>query len=92
QWRKTNKAVAEGKLLHYAPGYDSECYVYARIAGDSKVIVIVNGSEKEQILHPQQYAEIIGTSSEGKDVVSGKTVSLKKEITVSGKGVYVLEL
>ncbi|MDR2085862.1 MAG: glycoside hydrolase family 13 protein [Dysgonamonadaceae bacterium] len=92
QWRKTNKAVAEGKLLHYAPGYDSECYVYARIAGDSKVVVIVNGSEKEQILHPQQYAEIIGTSSEGKDVVSGKTVSLKKEITVSGKGVYVLEL
>ncbi|MDR3365737.1 MAG: glycoside hydrolase family 13 protein [Prevotellaceae bacterium] len=92
QWRKTSKAVAEGSLLHYAPDYSTECYAYARIAGNSRVLVIVNGSEKEQILNPQRYYEVTGTCTTGKDVVSGKEVALNRDIAIAGKGVYVLEL
>ncbi|MDR2813215.1 MAG: glycoside hydrolase family 13 protein [Prevotellaceae bacterium] len=92
QWRKNSKAVAEGKLLHYAPDYSSECYVYARIADDSRVLVIVNGSEKEQILNPQKYYEVTGTFSTARDVISGKDISLRTDIAIGGKGVYVLEL
>jgi glycosidase len=92
QWRKTSKAVAEGKLLHYAPTPDTECYVYARIADDSRVLVILNGSAKEQTLNPEKYSEIIGASSAGKDIISGKNISLQNDITIEGKGVYVLEL
>jgi glycosidase len=92
QWRKTSKAVAEGTLIHYAPSYDSECYVYARIAGDARVLVLLNGSDKEQSLHPEKYVEVTGNARYGKDIISGKNILLKDAITIEAKGVYILEL
>ncbi|MDR3188294.1 MAG: glycoside hydrolase family 13 protein [Prevotellaceae bacterium] len=92
QWRKTNKAIAEGKLIHYAPDYNSECYVYARVAGSSRVLIIINASESKQTLSPQKYYEVIGTFSAGEDIISREKISLENDITVDGKGVYVLEL
>ena len=91
-WRKTNPAVAHGKLIHYAPDGQTECYVYARISNDNKVLVILNASNKNQALSPEKYREVIGDSGSGKEIISGKTIDLKKEINVSAKGVCIIEL
>ena len=91
-WRKTNPAVTKGKLIHYAPDWQTECYVYARIKDNNKVLVILNGSNKEQKLSPDKYFEVIEKSVSGKEIISGKTVDLKKEITIPAKGSYIIEL
>ena len=92
QWRKTNPAVAKGKLIHYVPDWETECYVYARIYGKNKVLVILNASDKEQTLSSGKYREVIGDAGSGKEIISGKTIDLKKEISVPGKGTYIIEL
>jgi glycosidase len=92
QWRKTNPAVNGGELLHYTPDWQTQSYVYARIKGDSKVLVILNGSNKEQTLSPEKYFEVIGNARSGRDIISGKNISLENKFTISGKGAYILEL
>jgi glycosidase len=92
KWRKTSKAIAGGKLIHYTPDNQTECYVYARIKGDDKVLVILNGSTKAQTLHPEKYREVIGNAASGKELISGKTIDLKSEIPIPAKGVYIIEL
>lgn len=92
QWRKTNKAVCEGKLLHYAPNWQTECYVYARIKDSSKVLVILNGSGKEQSLPTERFREVIGNAASGKDIISNEVVNLQEKIVVPAKGVLVMEL
>jgi glycosidase len=92
QWRKTNPAIAKGKLIHYVPDSQKECYVYARIYNENKVLIILNGSNKEQTLSPERYFEVIGNASSGKEIISGKTIDLKKVITIPAKGTYIIEL
>jgi len=91
QWRKTNPAVASGKLIHYAPDWQTECYVYARIKDNHRVLVVLNGSNKTQTLSVEKYREVIGNAVSGKEVISGKTMDLKKDIIIPAKGVYVID-
>ncbi|GHT14852.1 alpha-amylase [Bacteroidia bacterium] len=93
QWRKTNPAVTGGKLIHYAPEeYTGNCYVYARIKDNNKVLVILNGLTEAQNLSPEKYREVIGNADSGKDIISGKRIDLKEKIIIPAKGVYVIEL
>ncbi|MDR3338558.1 MAG: glycoside hydrolase family 13 protein [Candidatus Symbiothrix sp.] len=91
RWRKGNPAVKGGQLIHYAPD-QTGCYVYARIKGESRVLVILNGSDGEQTVSPEKYREVCGNARSGKDIISGKNISLENKFTISGKGVYILEL
>jgi len=91
QWRKTNPAISNGDLIHYAPDYQTQCYVYARIKGNHKVLVILNGSDKEQTLSPEKYREVIGNANSGKDVISDKKVNFTEKIVVPAKGTYIIE-
>ena len=92
QWRKTNPAVAGGNLIHYVPDWQTECYVYARIKDNHKVLVILNGSGKEQTLSPEKYREAIGNAGSGKEIISDKTIRLQEKIVIPAKGVYIIEL
>ncbi|MCL1938003.1 MAG: glycoside hydrolase family 13 protein [Candidatus Azobacteroides sp.] len=92
QWRKTNPAVDKGKLIHYAPDEQTGCYVYARIKENDCVLILLNGSDKEQTLLPEKYREVMGEAVSGKEIISGKTMSLQEKIIVPAKGTYIIEL
>ena len=94
RWRRSCKAVTEGELIHYAPdeGRGEYCYVYARIKDDDKVLVIMNGSTKSQIVRFDKYYDVLGESISGKDVITDSEVSLKDDLTVPGKGIFILEI
>jgi len=92
QWRKGSRAVTEGQLLHYAPDYQSECYVYARITETETVLVVLNGSDKEQTLPVKRFHEVTGNYSSGKDIITDQQVDIKKDITISPKGVFILTI
>lgn len=92
QWRKNNTTISEGKLLHYAPDYQHECYVYARIDNGKTVLVVLNGSNKEQTLPINRYREVIKNHTSGKDIITSQIIDLKKDMTILPKDVWILEL
>jgi hypothetical protein len=90
-WRKKNKAVTEGKLIHYAPN-NNGCYVYARIKDDMTTIVILNGSNKDQMLSMDRYTDVLEAYTKGIDVVTGQELNVTSQINVPARGVFVLDL
>ena len=92
RWRKTSRAVTGGELLHYAPDYQFECYVYARVVEDETVLVILNGSGKEQTLPVKRFRDVIKDYTSGKDVITGDEIDLRKDITIAPRGVWVLTM
>ena len=90
QWRKTNIAVTQGTLMHYAP--KNGIYVYARMKDDHTVMVILNSAIKDQTVKLDRFSDIIGKNTTGKDVITTKLFELKETITIPAKGEYILEL
>ncbi len=90
KWRKGNEVIAKGKMKHFVP--QNGVYVYARNLNGKQVVVIMNGNAKESVLPLDRYDEILKGYTSGKDVITGKVVSLKKELTLGAKDVLVLEL
>lgn len=91
QWRKGCAAIHNGQLIHYAP-VGTNCYVYARILGDKTVLVILNGSDKEEVMHMNRYSDVISHFTKGKDVITGQTLDLNGDLAISSRGVYIMEL
>jgi glycosidase len=92
RWRQTSDAVKHGKLIHYAPDWGKNCYVYGRLSDNDTVLVILNGSLKEQTLPVERYSAIIGQATSGLDIISDKTVYLQNNIIVPAKGTIILSL
>ena len=90
KWRKGNEVIAKGKMKHFVP--QNGVYVYARNLNGKQVVVIMNGNAKESVLPIDRYDEILKGYTSGKDVITGKVVSLQKELTLGAKDVLVLEL
>ena len=90
KWRKGNEVIAKGKMKHFVP--QNGVYVYARNLNGKLVVVIMNGNAKESVLPLDRYDEILKGYTSGKDVITGKVVSLQKELTLGAKDVLVLEL
>ena len=90
-WRIQNKAVTEGKLIHYAPD-NSGCYVYARIKDDKTVLIILNGTNNDKILKMDRFRDVIDSYSKGTDVTTGQKLDLSSQINVPARGVFVMDL
>ena len=90
KWRKGNEVIAKGKMKHFVP--QNGVYVYARNLNGKQVVVIMNGNAKGSVLPLDRYDEILKGYTSGKDVITGKVVSLQKELTLGAKDVLVLEL
>jgi glycosidase len=90
QWRKGIDVIAKGTLKHFVPR--NGAYVYARTFKGKTVLVILNGVSKTNSIQLDEYAEVIGTATQGKDVMTGKIVSLVKELTLSPRESLILEL
>ena len=91
QWRKTSTPVTQGKLIHYTPD-NTGCYVYARIKDNKTVLILLNGTDREQTLDMYRFREVIGKHTKGRDVVSKQTIPIRKTLTIPLRGVYILEL
>ena len=88
QWRKGNEAIAKGTLKHFAP--NKGVYVYERKYGNKSVTVFMNGNDKEQCIDLTPYKEILPQTSAA-DVLTGSKVDLRKELTLSGREILILE-
>jgi glycosidase len=90
QWRKTNEAVRLGKTTHYIP--ENNVYVYFRYTDKKTVMVIMNNSSATQTIKTNRFQESLLNFATGKEVLSGKSIDLKSDISIEGKSVLILEL
>lgn len=88
-WRKGNEAIAKGSLKHFVTR--NGLYVYERRYGDRSVLVILNGTDSEQLVDLSVYNEILHRS-EAPEVITGKTIDLLVNFEVEARGVMVLDL
>jgi len=89
-WRKTNETVHFGKMKHYVPM--NNVYVYFRYTDSSSVMVVINNNKEPQTFSTKRFQESTLNYKTGKDVLSGKSIDLKNDITIEGKSALILEL
>ena len=86
-------------MKNYIP--ENNVYVYFRYndpsdSGSAKqaesVMVIINNNPESQTFKTNRFSESIQNNLVGKDIVSGKMVDLKNDISIEGKSVLILEL
>lgn len=89
-WRKSKSVIHTGKTMQFVPEHN--VYVYFRYDADDKVMVIINNNPKAQTLDLKRFAEMIGTATNGKDVLSEERISLEDRLTIDGKTSMIIEL
>jgi len=90
-WRKNNKVIHQGKLIHFIP--ENNVYVYFRILDNTVVMVILNNSTAEQTIKPERYKECFDGHTSGTDILSNQTFDLNTtNWTLKPKTSYIIEL
>jgi len=90
-WRKDKTVIHYGKTKQYLP--ENEVYVYFRYNDTETVMVVLNNSEKSQTLHLNRFAESLAGFLRGRDIISGKEVSLSGDtLEISAKTAMLIEL
>lgn len=88
-YRKNTPALQHGKLTQFIPRQG--IYVYFRYDDKKTVMVVYNGSDKEQTFDTDYYAERIKGAKKAKDVITGETINIDK-LTLASRASLVLEL
>ena len=89
-WRKNKEVIHTGKLTHYIP--ENNVYVYFRHNDKETVMVLINNASDTQKLNLTRFQENIKSFTLGNDILSGKTIDLKTELSIEGKTSMILEL
>lgn len=88
-WRQGNDVIIKGSQKQFIP-YKG-VYVIARQHGGNTVMTVVNGTNAPAALSVERYAEVIGRAAEAKDVLTGGTVRLDRDVMLTPRQVLVLE-
>lgn len=89
-WRKGNKTVQTGKLIHYIP--EDGIYVYFRTEGKNAVMVLMNNNTKEKTVETGRYKENLKEFRKGKDALEGTVIKDLDKIQVPAKSARIIEL
>lgn len=89
-WRKGNEAISKGGMTQFLP--QNGIYVYSRTYEGKTVMVILNGTSKEQSLPIKNYSEVIKNHVSGKDIVSDKAIDLTTDLHLSPRQSMIIEL
>ena len=89
KWRKNNVAVTKGEMKHFMPS--NLLYVYERKMGDSRCIVLMNGTDEPLNVDMSRYEEIMQDGDEFIDVLTNKPVKIHKNMTFAPRATLVLE-
>ena len=89
-WRKKTPVIHHGQLKHFAP--QNGVYVYFRYNGKSKVMVVLNKNKEKQVLELDRFSEILQPGTQAREIISGKSFNLNKQLEVPAKTPMILEM
>ena len=87
-YRKSSKAIHEGKTIHFAP--DNGVYTLFRILEDEVVAVIINKNGIPVNLDLKRFQEIGVDGKILTNIVSGETMTWKDSLELTEKGITIL--
>lgn len=97
-WRKGNKAVQDGKTLHFlsranigASNITDNTYAYFRYTDTDAVFVYINNSFEPHALDWDHYREFVEGPVNGRNVLTGEDITLRSGITIEPKSALVVE-
>jgi glycosidase len=92
QWRKTSKAVKEGKLLQFFP-IDNHFYFYFRIADNQIVMTVINNGKEARNMDWLRCEEILKNVKNivGTDIISGSKIKVGNLFAVPAGQAAVVE-
>ncbi len=99
-WRQGSLAVTRGTMKQFIP-YNG-VYVIARQYEDRaldapnhvvqmNVLTVLNGTGKEATMSVKRYAEVIGSTTRAKDILTGRYYDLSKDLQLKPRQSLVLE-
>jgi len=89
-WRKGKEVIHTGKTKNFVP--QNNVFVYFRYNEKETVMVVVNNNDKDETLDLKRFSETIKSSIKGKDIISGKEISLQNNLTIPAKTSMIIEL
>lgn len=88
-WRKGNDVIVNGTQTQFCP--HNGVYVIARRHEGKTVMLMLNGLDKENKVDVKRYAELIGTTAEASNVLTGEKINLTTDISIPTHGTLLLE-
>ena len=89
-WRKGNDVIAKGSMVQFM--VQNGVYAYARQYEGKTVFVMLNGTNAETTVPLKFYKEVLKDSKQGKDILSGKTITFGEELKMAPRESLVIEL
>ena len=88
-WRKGNDVIVNGTQTQFCP--HNGVYVIARRHEGKTVMLMLNGLDKENKVDVKRYAELIGTTAEASNVLTGEKINLTTDIPIPTQGTLLIE-
>lgn len=89
-WRQGNAVIAKGTMTHFIP--HNGIYVIARQYKGETVLTILNGTTKPAKMQVNRYAEVIGSTTRAKDILTGRYFDLTHDQLLDPRQSLILEL
>lgn len=87
-YRKTSKAIHEGKTIHFAPFMGT--YLLFRIIDGETVAVIINKNDSPITIDLKRYDEIGLKGKTLKNIITNETFVWKDDMVLNSKGITIL--
>ena len=88
-WRKGNDVIVNGTQTQFCP--HNGVYVIARRHEGKTVMLMLNGLDKENKVDVKRYTELIGTTAEASNVLTGEKINLTTDIPIPTHGTLLIE-
>ena len=88
-WRQGNELISKGKQTQFCP-YNG-IYVIARQYDGRTSLTILNGKRSEAVMTVARYAEVIGSHTTARDVITGNSVDISRDINLAPREALILE-
>lgn len=88
-WRRGNEVISKGSLKHFMP--ENGVYVYERSYKGKRVVVMMNGTDSENVIDGTIYREIMPEGTTLTDILSGEKITIAHEMRLPARALYILE-
>ena len=88
-WRQGNEVVIKGRQIQFIP-YNG-VYVVARLYKGKTALAVLNGTSKPATLDVSRYAEVIGSATRVKDILTNRTYDLSSNVELKPRQSLILE-
>ena len=88
-WRQGNEVITKGKQIQFIP-YNG-IYVIARQYKGKTALAVLNGTSKPATLDVTRYAEVIGSATRVKDILTNRYYDLSTNVELKPRQSLILE-